>query len=1352
MFLKLTENRSMNRTIYIVLMLGFSLVGFCQQAARSQRSINGELRGLQRSIQPGQQFPDFPRLSLPKASRTMALPPVVDNSGYPWLRNVFRQEGASCGQAASVAYNFCYEINRLRGLPSDTSANLYPSHFTWNFMNGTLPYYGEGVNYFHTFDILYDAGCPTEDIYGPIVDDSYRWMDGYEGYYQAMHNRISGAGSIYVANPEGLLTLKHWLHNHLNGSLTGGVANYMAGLPYYGNTLPEGTPEAGKTVQIELESLATHALTIVGYNDSVRYDVNGDGQFTNHLDITNDGITDMRDWEIGALKFVNSYGNEWADSGFCYLLYRTLALRYGEGGIWNNSVTVVYPDTAYSPLLTAKIKMSHNKRGRIRVSAGISTDTAHCMPAHTLSFSLFNYQGLDYPLSGYKTPDGKNLEFGLDLTPLLSYVEPGKGARIMLIVDEDDPDSSAEGKILWFSVIRYHNGDSSEYPLTGPPVTISDNDQTIVSVVLPSVFEPLSIQPGNPLVIEPGQPGSRQLFGTGGVPPLNWQLSPVYHESEGNDTYIEEPGIILTPSDPHSGYAAVALPFEFPYFGNTFDTLYMHVNGYLMFEPQDMPYYYLLFDDLYLRQVSAVAPFMNHNMGIRSAGDGLSVVTTSDKVSFFWKISEGENLSHTSFSATIYPDGKISFHYGPGVTVGSKYPVIGISNGTRQTSLFSEWSGLQTPEGQIVNFSPSKIPDGFTISEEGLLEVPGTPGLFSGELLVKVSDSRRVTGEKKLLVTSGPEILLYPQNPAAKPFPGAVVPLTAEIKNHGTDRIENLTVGLHTASNNCSVGGQPVLIPFIEPGQSAIFSDSFSLLISDTISFSQPVKVKLWMDAGTSMIEKFESFQVNLPLLDVLEPTFDDGLNFTADPGEQAPLVFTLLNKGNASAGFLTARIALDSPYAVIAGQPEDSIGELKGFGSRRLSFPMKLNEAAPNGRFIEVRLTVLNTTGIIFEESYKIPCGMPEILLSDADKNHNSAIHLAETLRALDIMSEITETIGPAVSAFEYNFIFLGHMPNHFTTTAYEDSLLAETLHRGKSLYLEGGSFFRVSQPTELRTLLHVDGEYYGWQSRPDTLSGLVSTPVEGIRIDYRGDWLRTDNLVAVEPAVPWFRNKDSELDFVAAIDSGSYRAISSSIEFGGIFPYDGPGRNEILTHYLEFLGFEMNPLSAVFSASSSSSICKGNTVAFGSVCSSSPDQYLWTFDGGNPHTWEGPDPVIRYDSTGFFGVSLKITKDNKSNTFSLSDLVEVADCLSTEKNALPGLVLYPNPAGNSCMVKTSGIDYQIDMIVITDLQGREILRHHNAEAAEQISLNTTDLAPGLYVVNAMGKQWKATTKLIRL
>lgn len=1342
----------MKRTIYIVFLVAFSMNGFCQRAARSERDITRQSQGLQRSLHPGQQFPDFPRLSLPAAIKTIELPAVVDNSVYPWLRPVFRQEGASCGQAASVAYNFCYEINRMRGLASDTSSNLYPSHFTWNFMNGTQPYYGEGVNYFHTFDILYDAGCPTEDIYGPIADDTYRWMDGYEGYFQAMHNRISAAGSIYVANPEGLLTLKHWLHNHLDGSPTGGVANYMAGSPYYGNTLPDGTPEAGKTVQIELEPLATHALTIVGYNDSIRFDVNGDGQFTNHLDINSDGITDMCDWEIGGLKFVNSYGTEWADSGFCYLLYRTLALKYGEGGIWNNSVTVVYPDTAYSPLLTARIKMNHNKRGRLKVSAGISSDTAQYIPAHILSYSLFNYQGLDYPLSGYKTPEGRNLEFGLDLTPLLSYVEPGKSSRIMLIVDEDDTDSSADGKILWFSVISHHNGDATEYPLSGPPVTISDNEQTIISVVLPSVSEPFSIQPVDPLIIEPGQPGSRQFETSGGTAPYKWRLNPVYYETEGMESFIEETGTILTPSDPHTGYASVALPFEFPYFGQTYDTLYMHVNGYLMFSQQDMPYFYLLFDDLYLRQVSAVAPFMMHDLGIRSEGDRLSVVATPEKVSFYWKITDGVNLSHATFSASLYPNGEIRFHYGPSEIAGLNNPVTGISNGTRQSTFYSIRSGLKIPEGQILSFCPSNIPEGYSISDEGLLEIPGTPAHYCGELIVQAVDIHRVTAEKTLVVTSGPEAALYMKYPDIQPLPGSMVSLTAAIKNHGSSPMENLTVSLVSASNNANAVGQTVQIPLIEPGQTAVIENNFSLLISDTISFSQLTKVKLSVNTGNGVIEKFESFPVHLPLVDVLEPTFDDGGNYTADPGEQAALTFTLINKGNASAGLLTARLSLDSPYAVMIGQPKDSIGELKGFGSYKLSFPIKLNEAAPNGRFIDVSLAVKNTNDIIFEETYKIPCGKPQILLSDADKNHNSAIHIAETLRELNIMCEITETIGPPVYEYDYNFIFLGHMPNHFTTTAYEDSLLAETLHRGKSLYLEGGSFFRVSQPTELRRLLHVNGEYYGWQNRPDTLSGIALSPVEGILIDYRGDWLRTDNLVAVEPAVPWFRNKDSELDFVAAIDSGSYRAISSSIEFGGIFPYDGPGRTELLSRYLEFLGFELNPLSAVFSPASATSICKGNTVTFRSICSNPPDQYLWTFGGGIPQTWEGPDPVIRYDSAGVFGVSLKITKNDKSNTFSLSDLVNVGSCLGTEKTVLPGLVLYPNPAGISCIAETSGIDNQINLITIADLQGRVVLVQQNAVAASRISLNTAALAPGIYLVNAMGKNWTTTTKLIRL
>jgi len=53
------------------------------------------------------------------------------------------------------------------------------------------------------------------------------------------------------------------------------------------------------------------SLTICGYNDSIRYDYNNDGQCTNDIDINNDRKVNVRDWEIGGFKFTNSIGHYW---------------------------------------------------------------------------------------------------------------------------------------------------------------------------------------------------------------------------------------------------------------------------------------------------------------------------------------------------------------------------------------------------------------------------------------------------------------------------------------------------------------------------------------------------------------------------------------------------------------------------------------------------------------------------------------------------------------------------------------------------------------------------------------------------------------------------------------------------------------------------------------------------------------------------------------------------------------------------------------------------------------------------------------------------------------------------------
>src|SRR6056297_3137433 len=67
--------------------------------------------------------------------RRVSLPYMVDNSTSIYFRPIFNQADGSCAQASGIGYHYTYEVNRLRGLPSDNPENQYPSHFTYNFLN-----------------------------------------------------------------------------------------------------------------------------------------------------------------------------------------------------------------------------------------------------------------------------------------------------------------------------------------------------------------------------------------------------------------------------------------------------------------------------------------------------------------------------------------------------------------------------------------------------------------------------------------------------------------------------------------------------------------------------------------------------------------------------------------------------------------------------------------------------------------------------------------------------------------------------------------------------------------------------------------------------------------------------------------------------------------------------------------------------------------------------------------------------------------------------------------------------------------------------------------------------------------
>ncbi|MBU1010057.1 MAG: PKD domain-containing protein [Bacteroidetes bacterium] len=1331
----------------LAVFMTLAAVVFAQQPEPSHRiEKSGPAPSMERSVQPGLAFPDYPLLQLPDGASAIVLPDAVDNAVQPFLRPVFSQQGASCGQAASVAYNFCYEINRLRGTAADTSINQYPDHFVWNFMNATAPYYGEGVSYFHTFDILYEAGTPSEAVYGPITtNDSYHWMSGYEGYFQAMHNRISGVNAIRAGTPEGLLVLKHWLHNHLADATVGGVANFYTGQAYSPMPLPEGTPEAGKHVQILYGPQATHALTIVGFNDSIRYDVNGDGQFTNDLDITGDGLVDMCDWEIGGLKFVNSYGPNWADDGFCYMLYRTLAIKYGEGGIWNNAVHVLYPDTVAKPLLTIKASIRHNKRGRLKLQAGIATDTSRYFPDQTMSFAVFNFQGGDYFMGGGGDQASKTLELGLDITPLLSHAEQGKPFRIFLMVSEKDSDHSGDGALLEASVISYSGQEPQTFASADTPLAIVDNGMTLASVVVSTGSIPISIHPEGPVLINPDAANTLQFTATGGTPPYQWSLWPLFYETDSMAPYDPPHGTLVEPTNHSNGFAAVPLPFHFPYFGKVYDTLYMHVNGYLLFDQQDMPYYYLLFDENYLCQVRAIAGYMNKDLGLKTALDSLAFSATVDSVVFSWTL---ENAG-VRFSTTIFPDGSITHLYGSIVQPTNLLPVIGLSEGKRESTRYSKFSGTLPADGLMISYQQAVLPGQLSMQPDGLLsyEVQGRP--LAETIIVRAQDAQRLTSERLITLTTGPQLTVEAIGSDTLIPPGSTVQLRVAISNLGNETLGGMALSAYAATSNATLSGNPLSNISIAPGETWVDETHFQLVISDTLHKPQTAAVVFVASQANAVYKAFGEFQVDLPVIVLSPPVITDGGNGLPDPGETIALKFRIYNQGRASAGRLQLLASTDDPFVGISGSDQTIIDELRGLSVETATYTLSINTSAPPGRVFRFNLSVLKGDSLLMMKSFELPVGQSPIAVIDLDGNHNSALHIAAAINALGVSTDRFSLLESELFNYKYAFLSLGFIPYNHVIKAAEDSLMVSFLDQGGRLYVEGGRFFKFDPPTMLRARMHVSGSDSAYYHPADTLLGYAGTPAEGIQFDYRGEWVMGENLLAIAPAVPWLTDKNTGLDFTVALDSAYYKTIASSFEFGGTFMFDSPERPEMIRRYLKFLGYDVQPLAANFKADKKQ-LCPGNTVHFEPFCSGQPLSYHWTFEGGTPDQWEGANPVITYNIAGVYGVSLTVTDASATNTFSLDEMITVEACLGLNETEAAFFSMLPNPASNKLSIVLAEALTSGCTISFYDMRGQCLVSRTLAPGTRQLSVGLQSLLPGCYLVVIENKKLRHTQKLL--
>ncbi|MCK9292123.1 MAG: hypothetical protein M0P54_11000 [Bacteroidales bacterium] len=917
----------------------------------------------------------IPELPMETTTMRRSLPAVVDNSLLPYMPALVSQSGLECGQSASIGIQFAYELNAKRFVPGNLLENQYATHFTYNFLNAGSD---AGISYYETFEIIKRAGNPNALDYGGMASGGpSRWMSGYDLYYNAMKNRVENIYSIKTNTEEGIQKLKNWIYDHGTASIAGGMGSFYSQFTSPNATLPSGTPEAGKHVITHWGSSPNHAMAIVGYNDSIRWDYNGDGQYTNHIDINGDGVVDVRDWEIGGFKMVNTYGNTsyWGDQGYSYMMYKTLADNTNAGGIWNNQVVIAEVKQTYQPQLTAKIGITYPCRNKIKIMMGVSTNLNANEPEYVLQFPMFDFQGGCKPMQGNN--GNEFIEIGLDLNPLLTYVAPNQQAKYFLIVAEDDASNTYTGMINSFALIDYSG--SEPIIITSPEsnVPLQNNTITYLSLTTSVNYKAIEIVtdeiPSFELYVE----DQVQLEAHNGTEPYYWYLQHHYDTLQSTSNFPLVGDYQLSPTNNNDGIAAIELPFEFPFYGEKYSTIYAAVDGFILFEPSLVTWPFYIAGKSYLIQNKIIAPTLSKPFQINpNNGEGIWVEITGHSVAIRWKVSvngQGGN-STVLMAAILHEDGRIEFHYGQHNAAYYIARFAGISAGDGVNHVILNDHEYFTPyPQQYVKFTPAQNQDGIQLRKDGLLSACISQHKPPTTVQVLVTDQNGISDQRQLsLPVHGLAMDYQIQSELENQVVyGQEFSLLIQLTNLNDTELDAGTFSLTSNDPYVTIQqGQVNLLP-LPAGDSIQFS-TFLISVHNDIPNRHAAEFELLFNNGTQSYSRTIQVEALAPVIELPHISINDEENGILEPGESAKLVLEVLNSGGARLENIEAAISTTNPDITLFTDQLDVL-KIEPDKSWNAIFPLYFNANATPIQIVDFELDITADYGFHYQQTIRI-------------------------------------------------------------------------------------------------------------------------------------------------------------------------------------------------------------------------------------------------------------------------------------------------------------------------------------------------------------------------------------------
>ena len=419
------------------------------------------------------------------------LPSFVDNSQSPYFPPIDSQEDlGSCVSWGQTYYQFTYMMNRSMGVTT-TPENTFSPSFNFNLING-----GRGTGSWDTdgYKMMKEIGSVPLSTVPYNTKEWNNWFAQESVWKEAMQYRIkdytylhqigSKSAPITSVDDSDLLTFKKLL---AQGEVLG-VSTPIYSWQVVRIKAHPDVPENDKYLNDYIVRFCDkagqgHRLALVGYNDNIWTDVNGNGN--------------VDSGEMGAFKVANSWGTERHNKGFMWIAYDALNMTSCVQGcpVSGNyrpeclydfvSIEVIPYDTDAD--LYFRYTLNTADRGQGKVYATATKDGVEysyevgVKRQHGMTFNTYSYDGTTNPNDGTMLYALSNIVPDITSETLHEYTWSLKFE-----------DTSADGKVFTvknMEIVDESTGRISK-PLNTFPFTLDGNSKTIAFPQIEEYIKP----------------------------------------------------------------------------------------------------------------------------------------------------------------------------------------------------------------------------------------------------------------------------------------------------------------------------------------------------------------------------------------------------------------------------------------------------------------------------------------------------------------------------------------------------------------------------------------------------------------------------------------------------------------------------------------------------------------------------------------------------------------------------------------------------------------------------------------------------------------------------------------------